>query len=468
MCHRTYADNGWDRRGIVLLITLVILVILSTLAYTLSARVAARRHRNSYLVDYTQAQYACSSAMKYALVSLNNLDAKLISRPNEPDFSDVFAMSDSDYQAMLARFAKDAKGGPNDTRPAIAKKGAAKPNNSNDANDATAGAGSAEAGLTVPGPYGPPWPLVASPWQIEIASAKVTIEIEDESAKYPLGWALIMDEKLKAQANASFATFCEWMRYNAQEIDSLKEALVKINAVRPFKMAFSPLSVAMPVPVTVRSRPAPTPTPSPAPARGATPARGAAQARSSSSTSTPSSTPTPTPAPNTSGVVQRPPPRRAVSVADQAIQQSADMARLFHGGMIDTDLLSRPSVVSDSRQESAMKYLGLWGTRQVNVNTAPRQVLDAALMFGSIADAPKMADAIIAQRRIKPFDNIDELKKILFRYSDSIDKCRDFLTTTSTVFTVRVTAVSGVAKVVAVAGVIKEGRQVKRIAVISD
>ena len=61
-----------------------------------------------------------------------------------------------------------------------------------------------------------------------------------------------------------------------------------------------------------------------------------------------------------------------------------------------------------------------------------------------------------------------ELKKILFRYSDSIDKCRDFLTTTSTVFTVRVTAVSGVAKVVAVAGMIKEGRQVKRIAVISD
>jgi 16S rRNA C1402 N4-methylase RsmH len=89
-------------------------------------------------------------------------------------------------------------------------------------------------------------------------------------------------------------------------------------------------------------------------------------------------------------------------------------------------------------------------------------------VFGSIADAPKMAQAIIAQRRIKPFESIDELKKILYRYADSIDKCRDYITTTSTLFTVRVTAISGVAKVVAVAGVTKEGRQVKRIAVLSD
>jgi type II secretory pathway component PulK len=144
------------------------------------------------------------------------------------------------------------------------------------------------------------------------------------------------------------------------------------------------------------------------------------------------------------------------------------MARLFQGGLLDTDLLSRPTVVSADRTESAMKYIGWWGARQVNVNTAPRQVLEAALSFGSIADAPKIASAIITQRRIKPFDSIDELKKIVYRYSDPIDKSRNFITTSSTAFTIRVTAVSGVAKVVAVAGVTIEGRQVKRIAVLSE
>ena len=149
-------------------------------------------------------------------------------------------------------------------------------------------------------------------------------------------------------------------------------------------------------------------------------------------------------------------------------RQGVALSRLFHSTLLNTDLLSRPTVASDSRKESALKYLSLWATRQVNVNTAPRHVLEAALAFGSVADAPKIADAIIQRRKVQPFSDVDELKREMLRYSDSIEKCRDFLVTTSTVFTVRVTAISGVATKVALAGVVKEGSRVKTLAVISD
>jgi type II secretory pathway component PulK len=145
-----------------------------------------------------------------------------------------------------------------------------------------------------------------------------------------------------------------------------------------------------------------------------------------------------------------------------------DFARLFHSSLVDTELLTRPSVVSEDRGESAMKYLSRWGTGNVNINTAPRHVLEAALTFGSVADAPKIADAIIRQRRVQPFADIEEAKRIVFQYSDSIEKAKDFITTTSTVYVIRVTATSGLATVRAVAAVNKAGDKVKEIGVISD
>ena len=51
--------NSRNCRGIVLLVTLVLLVVLSTLGYTLTSRIAAQRHRNSYIIDYCKARYAC-------------------------------------------------------------------------------------------------------------------------------------------------------------------------------------------------------------------------------------------------------------------------------------------------------------------------------------------------------------------------------------------------------------------------
>ena len=86
------------RPGVVLLVTLVLLIVLATLGYTLSDRVASQRHRNQYIIDYSNARYGCDSAVKYALASLEELEPELVSRPNEPDFSDLFALDEIGYQ----------------------------------------------------------------------------------------------------------------------------------------------------------------------------------------------------------------------------------------------------------------------------------------------------------------------------------------------------------------------------------
>ncbi|MBN1360774.1 MAG: general secretion pathway protein GspK [Sedimentisphaerales bacterium] len=423
------------QRGVVLLITLVILVILSTLGYTLGARVSARRHRDRYIIDYTQAQYACMSGLKYALTSMSSLTAEAISRPNEPDFSDVFALSEPQYQALLAQMVENVDSP--DGRSRSGTRGV----DLNDANGPYAPqwqSAGPSASAKIPGPYGPPWPLVSEPVELEIGSVKVKIEIEDENAKYPLGWVLLKDEERVAEADVGFRTFCEWMRYQPGEFTALKENLAKVGEIRPFQMEFKP--VAAP----------PTSAATAAAARAASLRNRVARTQTATTTARQSLG------------------RSVISAADQMDRQNTTLARFFHSSLLDTDLLSRPTVASDSRKESALKYLGLWATRQVNVNTAPRHVLEAALTFGSVADAPRMADAIIQRRKVQPFSDVEELKRELLRYSDSIEKCKEFIVTTSTVFTVRVTAVSGVATRVALAGVTKEGSRVKTIAVISD
>jgi hypothetical protein len=440
--------NSQRRRGVVLLITLVILVILATLGYTLSTRVAARRHRDRYIIGYAQAEYACTSGMKYALASLSNLTAELISRPNEPDFSDVFALTEIQYQQLLSEVGAN---GDSQRTSGAATSGRGQGGYGDDemayeGMTSLAGPGTSAA---IPGPYGPRWPLVTEPVELEIGSAKVTIEVEDENAKYPLAWALITDQPIlpqqagaalatteqrarAAEADVGFRTFGEWMGYGPEELDDLKEELAGVRKLRPFKMEYK--AVAAP---TTASRSA------------------ALRSRVSRTRGTNAGTR------GTRG-------RSVISANDQMDRQSAALARLFHSSLLDTDLLTRPTVVSESRKESAMKYLGLWGARKVNVNTAPRHVLEAALAFGSVADAPQIADAIIKQRRIQPFSDVAEIKSQLLRYSDSVEKCKEFLTTSSTVFTIKVTAYSGVARKVAVAGVTKEGTTVKPIAVISD
>ena len=73
--HRQDRDNRRDPPGVILLITLVILVILSTLGYTLCVQVTARRHRDQYMIDYSIARHACASGMKYALASVRRISS---------------------------------------------------------------------------------------------------------------------------------------------------------------------------------------------------------------------------------------------------------------------------------------------------------------------------------------------------------------------------------------------------------
>ena len=107
----------------------------------------------------------------------------------------------------------------------------------------------------------------------------------------------------------------------------------------------------------------------------------------------------------------------------------------------------------------------IWSSQRVNVNTAPRHVLEAAFTFGG--DEVEIAEQIIQERRLEPFASTEALRTRLLRYSDSISKCEKFTTTVSKFFTIRITSVSGVAKASSIIAITKEGDKVKRIAVIN-
>jgi hypothetical protein len=424
------------RSGVVLLVTLVLLVVLSILGYTVSTRVGAQRHRSHYVMNYQTARYACDSAVKYALAAAGELSPQLISRPNEPDFSDLFYLDEEQYQELLAQWAEHRAfeeaqraeqmvAEPQETDFWDALGGLAGANDVNDINDAN---GIGDLALftapvdpndpntwTIPGPYGPEWPLVTEPVEFEIGTAKVRIEIHDENAKYPAGWLLLADKEIRREIDAGFETFCEWMDVNEIDIDEIKEQVKEIAGMRPFKLEFKDISTRTPV-KTAASR--------------------ERRRRSRNIRNRPTRYKVTT-----------------VSAKQQMVRQAADCSKLFHSSLLDTELLARPTTGSETREESALKYMGVWGSRKVNVNTAPRQVLEAAFMFGG--DAQQIAEDIIQRRQTGPFEDLNDLKQASFGHSDSIRKCEKYITTASEFFTIRVTAVSGVAETSAVIAIHK-------------
>ncbi len=429
-------NNFQGRPGFVLLVTLGLLVVLAMLGYTLSTRVAAQRHRDKYIIDYSSARYGCDSAVKYALATLEELDPQLISRPNEPDFSDLFYLTPAEYQELLEQWGLDSELTMFDGD--SLSKGKAGIDEFNEFGDIEnfnnsgfdkTGMNNFEnyASVEIAGPYGPAWPFVTEPVEFEIGSAKVRIEVEDENAKYPLGWAMLEDADIKREAEAGFENFCEMTGLTAEQIDSLKLELQEIDKIRPFALDFKPITRTVKTAVTTRTTSVKSRT-SKAPPMRVT--------------------------------------RKTMAVPDQISEQTTHFAKLFHSSLIDTEALARPIITGpDRRNESALKYMGLWGTMKVNINTAPRHVLEAAFIFGG--DQVEIAEEIIQRRRIEPFSDFQALKTDLFRYSDSIDKCEKYITTVSRFFTIKVTAVSGVAKASSVIAITKEGAKVKRIAVIN-
>ncbi len=417
--------------GIVLLVTLVVLVVLAMLGYTLSSRVAAQRHRDNFIIDYQKAQYACDSAVKYALATLEDINVPpVVARPNEPDFSDLFALSEEEYQQLLQQWGYEE----NNNRPAMSTETPAETrgeiNNVNDINRYGSAADLNEANdinaIKIRGPYGPVWPYIRPVDELEIGSATVRIEIEDENAKYPIGWALLDDSEISREARAGFETFCEWMGLTLEDIDSLEAQLAQLGEIKPFKVEFKPITKRTPVKTKTSG------------ANRRTRSKRTRRTRYKTETTT---------------------------ADQQRLSQTKDFAKLLHSSLLDTELLARPTIISESRKESALKYAAMWGSAKVNINTAPRQVLEAAFTFGG--DAEEIAEEIIQTRRIKPFESIEDLKKELLRYSTSIDKCEKFITTTSDFFTIKVTAQSGVAEASAVIAITKQGNKIQRVAVLS-
>jgi hypothetical protein len=424
-------QDNWNmsrnRQGIILLVTLVLLVVLATLGYTLSSRVAAQRHRNQFIIDYSNARYGCDSAVKYALATLEELDPQLVSRPNEPDFSDLFALDEIGYQELLAQWGAESRSDTfNSGKKYDDKSGIDDVNGIGRDENGMAGFKDPDS-IVIRGPYGPIWPFVTEPAEFEIGTAKVRIEIEDENAKYPLGWALMNNPEFKRETEAGFQTFCEMMRLDYKQIDSLREQLKQIGEIKPFEVAFKPVTKTVKIPITTT-----------------------AKTTSNSSTSrTPRTRIT----------------RTTIPVSKQISDQTTHFAKLFHSSLIDTEPLAQPTIVVGDRKEYPLKYMGLWGALQVNINTAPRHILEAALIFGG--NEVEIAEEIIRQRREEPFANMEDLKNKLSRYSSSIAKCEEYITTQSTYFMIKITSTSGVATASSMIAITKDGNKVTRIAVIN-
>jgi len=408
----------------VLLLTLVILVVLAAVGYLITRRVSAYRYRNQYILDYQSARYSRDSALKYALSLVKKMEApRLINRSDTLDFSDIFALTQQEYEGFVEQWDSPRF---EEARSRLSRLDANGAIEANDVNNILAFVGAdSNSQPAVPGPYGPRWPLIAEPLQFNIGEAEVTITIEDENAKYPLGWAMLKEEKSgKAirEAQAGFTSFCEWMDVNYVEIKDLEQQLDDVGEIKSFKTEFKPLVTRkkMVVSRSIRGR------------RG-------------------------------QNIRRRVPIMQKKAIT--ALTHRADFAKLFNSSFVNLEVFARRRIFSDSRQESALKYIGIWGSNKVNINSAPRHVLESALVWGG--SAPGIADAIIERRRNKPFEDIDELKDAMFSYSDAIRKCVPYITTKSNYFTVRITARSGAATATAVIAVVKESDKMHPVVIMA-
>lgn len=430
-----YASRS--RSGFVLLITLVILVVLTVLAYRVTGQVAARRHRLQYQIDYTKARYACDSAYKYALTRMEDFKPVLIARPNEPDFSDVFNLTEEEYQTRIEDYREllntpgfDWNETALDANDANIVSDVNTTGNVNDANNPAAEQDWL-GDIQIRGPYGAAWPLVMPPIEFDWDEhTQVRIEIEDENAKYPLTWMLIKDSEQEREIEDGFEAFLEWMDYDLAERLNLQEQLLMIEDIRPYQMVSASSAQAQ---ETEKSKPVEKPIRN---------------------------------LPRSNRITQTPKPK---SPAEIAARQVTDVTRLLNSSLLNLELLARPlpNVESDTRHESALKYIGLWGANKVNVNTAPLHVLEAAFTFGGYSKATSLAELVVAQRRIEPIQDLEDLKKLGIGYADTVEKSKDYITLTSSFFTIRITVTSGVARARTVIAVMQEGEKVRKVASLS-
>ncbi len=437
-----------DRHGVVLVLTLMVLVVLAGIGYSLSMRLAAQRNRDQYIIDYQKARYGCDSALKYAFAMMETTEPNLIERPNEPDFSDLFALDNEQYIELLTEWA-----------PILAsyliEQDAYTINNTYDTNNIAdinkPGSAMQQAQgdqidpndpntLFVRGPYGVIWPNIIEPIELSIGQARIKIQIEDENAKLPILWATNKQEFLERESAASIETFCEWMEMDPDQIASLQSQLGEVGEIKNYAIKIEDENAEQKKASATEAKK----TKKKISAKTARELRleRLRQAR------------------------ERRGRKRRKKKSRPAAAHTTDFARLLHSGIVDVEPLARPVILSEKRSESAIKYIGLWGSSKINVNTAPRHVLEAAFTFSG--DAAEIADEIIERRRIKPFDDIEKMKNDIRQYSNSIEKVQSLLITKSSFFTIKITAVSGQAKAKAVAGILKDKTKITKIGVFYD
>jgi len=444
-------------------LVLVILVVLSALTVALSLRIKRARRRQDYMMDYQRVRYACDSALKYMFNVMPDQNFKLISREGIPDFSDLFWMDKDEYEAYILYWLETAdeeqiiefleKYGTKEEEPfqtepigELSLAGAlgklaeriAEPNEWETESQEEEFLYVDPNQIRVVGPYEVDWPYVIEPIELEIGPVAVTITVEDENAKMPLGWAATNSKaKNGKMAQAALKRFCEWMSMEEYEIEELQAQCEEIQKHKTF--------VVDPKPILLKSATSTAASKRPTRTRFRT-----TRTKSGKVVRTPIKTPT-----------------SSSSKKDElrpAIAHATDFSKLFHSSLFHAEDLARPRVQNEDRDLSPLRYLALWGSQEVNINTAPRHVLEAAFMFAGEPEA--IAEAIIEHRKTKPFTKIDELKKLLPEHALKIKSAEPYITTTSSFFQIRVTSRCGNARCAAVAAVFKDKKKVMPLAVL--
>lgn len=452
--------------GFVLLVTMIILIVLSALVAGLSLQLMMAKRRQNYMVEYQRARYGLDSAMKYILAEIPRRKFSVNSREDKPDFSDLFWMDQAEYTEFIAGWVTMAT---DEQIEAVLKKDASLSQSKSldptemfsqlasilgasqeEPNETDAGGYLPEDeyyvaeidpnDIQVPGPYGPPWPYVIEPIELEIGPAEITITVEDENAKMPLSWLVSSSENRPDQVQYALETYCVWMARTDEDLNILEEtidtAADSIHKIKAFNINAGPIILKK---TTTTSRGVSTKTRSRTVTRRRQPSR-----RTTKQTKT---------------TTQKRP----------AIAHTTDFAKLFHSSLVNRETLARPLADTGLREENPLKYLGLWGSRQVNVNTAPRHVLESA--FTMVMDSfsiPEFTQQVIDQRKEKPFTKIDELKELGNFDSETMTELKKYLTTQSTFFKIRVVSHSGNARASAVATVVKQGSNAEKLAIIYE
>jgi DNA uptake protein ComE-like DNA-binding protein len=439
------------RAGAALILTMVVLVLLTALVYRLSSSVSQWKHRMQYMIDYQTAKYACESGLKYALATIEELEPNYISRPNEPDFSDLFTMSDEAYKQMMAEWAQklaveiDANNlSKNDFLTQFMNLSSSLADSNSRTIDFSSLLGQSGVedacdveGLYVRGPYGAPWPYMSEPVEIEFGDARLTIEIIDENAKLPIVWGISADANSKSESKAAVVTFCEWMQMEPNNIKPFMDELEQIKEDKPISINLKP--------VVTKAKAEAEDT---AAKKKETAAERRARLRRSRL------------------AARRAARAKTVQQTRPDISHTLDYAKILHSPMVNLETLAKPVNKDENRTESALKYISLWGAQKININTAPRHILEAAFTFGG--DSVEIAEQIITLRKSEPFKNIDDLSRRLYTYTASIDKTKPYITAESDCFSVCVKAVSGVATVSATAGLKKVQGKIQQIGIIVE